>query len=203
MIFERKDTMKLIQFILVALATTLFSNHVIAGVYKCTDTGGNTTYQASPCAKENKAVEIDIKTGGATEVTDKDEQKEVNIELEKQKQKEEENKKALEAKRKKDTEEQSALNQQMVKDNPIQYSAFSIPPYIIDKLSKLIKPYKARLPEIEKYRRLAAQKALATGECFRVESDELSIKSKLENLIFSIDCSSAKTFIYSETELLE
>jgi hypothetical protein len=192
--------MKLIQFT-VMLATALFSNTLLAGVYKCTDAEGNTSYQSSPCAKENKAVEINIQTGGSTDLSDKDQQKTKDLELEKQQKKELENKLALEAKLKKDTAEQSALNQQLIKNNPIQYTAFAIPPYIIGKLPELVKPYESRLPEIEKNRRLAAQKALATGECIRVESDELSAKSKPDNIVISIDCSSAKTFYYSEAEL--
>ena len=203
MVFYRKDTMKSLQFILVVFTTTLYSNFAIAGVFKCTDASGNTSYQASSCAKKNKSVVINIRTGVSTDLPNKDKQKAISVELEKQQKKGEENQKALEAKRKKDSEEQSAINQQLIKDNPIQYSAFAIPPYIIDKLPELVKPHKNRLPEIEKFRRLAAKKALANGECFRVESDELSIKSKPENLFFSIDCSSAKTFIFSEAELSE
>jgi hypothetical protein len=70
-------------------------------------------------------------------------------------------------------------------------------------MSAVVKHYETRLPEIEKFRRLAAKKALATGECVRVESDELSAKSSSEQLVFSVDCSSAKTFYFNEKELAE
>jgi len=36
-----------------------------------------------------------------------------------------------------------------------------------------------------------------------VEVDELSNKSKPTLLVFSVDCSSAKTFYFNETELLK
>ena len=42
--------------------------------------------------------------------------------------------------------------------------------------------YESRLPEIERFRRQAAQKALETGKCQRVEADELNSKSKVGSL---------------------
>ena len=199
--------MKLIQPIIAILATTLFSGSVIAGVYKCTDAQGNTSYQSSPCAEEKIAAEIDLKTGGHTDLTAKEklQQEEKELDLELQKQQEVEKKKQLDliAKRKKDAAEQSAINQQLIKDNHIQFSAFAIPPYKFDKLPALVKQFETRLPEIEKFRRLAAHKALATGECIRVEVDELSIKSQIGQLVISVDCSSGKNFHFNESELVD
>lgn len=193
--------MKLLQLIAIISITTLFSNNILAGVFKCTDSGGATSYQSSPCAKEKKAVKIDIQTGGATEIPDKEKQKGIALELIEQQKQQKQQQLELEVKRKKDTEEQSALNQQLIKNNPIQYSAFSIPPYDIDNLAENIKPFIKRLPEVEKFRRIAAQTALATGKCIRVEADELNIKSKPDKMVFSVDCSSTKTFSYTEEEL--
>ena len=199
--------MKLIQSVIVILAISLFSGSLLAGVYKCTDAQGNTTYQSAPCTEEKLAAEIDLKTGGQTDLTAKErqQQKEDELGLELKNQQEQEKQKQLEliAKRKNDTAKQSTLNQQLIKNNPLQFSAFAIPPYDFDKLPPLVKQLEARLPEIEKLRRLAAQKALATGECTRVESDELSIKSKAEQLVILVGCSSAKTFLFNETELLD
>lgn len=195
--------MKLSPSIVAILVTIFFSSNIIAGVYKCTDAEGYTAYQSAPCAEEKDAVKINIKTGRSTDISGKGKQKTVDLELERQQKKALADKVALDAKRKKDTEEQSALNQQLIKNNPIQYTAFAIPPYISGKLPLLIKPYEQRLPEIEKFRRLAAQKALASGECIRVESDELSVKTKADNIVISIDCSSAKTFYYDEKELIK
>jgi len=197
--------MKLVYSMSGLLVMALFSSHSFASVYKCTDKNGKTAYQSSPCAEEKTALKIDMKTGGSTNLTvrlkQQQEQQTKDIELKKQQEAEHQQQLAKEAKRIKDSIEQSAINQQLIKDNPIQYSAFAIPPYQHDKLSSLIKSFEARLPEIEKFRRLAAQKALATGNCKRVESDELSIKSQINQLVFSIDCSTAKNFQFNETEL--
>jgi hypothetical protein len=199
--------MKLVPSMVSLLMLALLSGSALAGVYKCTDSQGKTAYQASPCADEKTALEIDLKTGGATDLDARVKQQEQEKQLKKKKELElkieQEKLKAKEAKRIKDAAEQSAINQQQIKDNPVQYSAFAIPPYQHDKLPALVKKFEARLPEIEKFRRLAAKKALATGECNRVESDELSAASLANQLIFSIDCSTAKNFQYSETELLK
>jgi hypothetical protein len=50
-------------------------------------------------------------------------------------------------------------------------------------------------------RRQAAEKALATGQCERVEAAELNLKSSKAALVFLIDCSSGKHFYYTEQEL--
>ncbi len=195
--------MKLVQSIVVMLITTFFSGTSFSGVYKCTDDQGNTAYQSSPCALENKALEIDIKTGGQTDISLQLKQKEQQLEELKQQEVEQKKKDELEAQRKKDLAEQSEINQQLIKNNPIQFTAFAIPPYTPGKLPELVKKYELRLPEIEKFRRLSAQKALSTGECKRVEAANLSVKSKPEQLVFSINCSTAKTFYFNEAELVK
>ena len=182
-----------------------FSSHSQAGVYKCIDGGGKTSYQAKPCADEKTSIEVNVKTGGLTDLGAKLEKQEKEGELKKQQvveqQEEAEEKIAKDERRKKDAIEQSAINQQLVKDNPVQFSAFAIPPYRYGKLPSLVQSLETRLPEIERFRRVAAQKALETGQCGRVESDELSIKSKIDRLVFSVDCSSAKNFQFNESEL--
>jgi hypothetical protein len=193
--------MKTVQSLVVILATSLFSSTSFSGVFKCTDNQGNTAYQSSPCAQEKNALEIDIKTGGQTDLSLQLKQKKQEQEAQKQQKAELQKKIEQEAQRKKDLAEQSKINQQLIKNNPIQFTAFAIPPYTPDNLPELVKLHELRLPEIEKFRRIAAQKALSTGECTRVEAAELSVKSKPEKLVFSINCSSAKTFFFNETEL--
>lgn len=193
--------MKLLYSSLSFVAITLFSSHSLASVYKCTDDQGKTTYQSSPCAEEKKAIKIDISTGQSIDLAAKRRQQHEDIELKKQQEIEKQKNRAQELKRQQDSAEQSALNQQLIKDNPVQYTAFAIPPYSHDKLPSLVQPFAARLPEIERFRRLAAQKALNTGECERVESDQLSTQSRRGQLVFSIDCSTAKNFQFSEKEL--
>ncbi|MCK5661873.1 MAG: DUF4124 domain-containing protein [Thiotrichaceae bacterium] len=193
--------MKSVQPLVAILATTLFSGSILAGAYKCTDEEGNISYQSAPCAKENTAAEINMKTGGLTDLSIEQKKNELAQEIQNQQAAEQLKIQEQIAKRKYEAMTQSALNQQLIKDHPQQFSAFAIPPYISDKLPTLVKQYESRLPEIEKFRRLAAQKALASGECLRVESDQLSSKSTTKQLVFSIDCSSAKSFHFNETEL--
>jgi len=195
--------MKLVKFIVVMASWLMLSSTTIAGVYKCKDAAGNTTYQPSPCAEENEAHQLDLRTGGHTDLAIEQKKRQADLELNEQQQEEKQRLIEAETKRKADTIEQSALNQQVIKENSKQYSAYAIPPYIPGKLPALVEQYKNRLPEIEKFRRLAAQKALATGECNRVEVDELSIKSKSNLLVISVDCSTGKTFYFTETELVE
>ncbi|NOR71675.1 MAG: DUF4124 domain-containing protein [Methylomarinum sp.] len=193
--------MKLVQPLVVILATTLFSGSILAGAYKCTDEEGNTSYQSSPCAIEKTGAKINMKTGGLTDLSIEQKKNELEQEIQNQLAAEQLKLQEQAAKLKQQALMESALNQQLVKDHPRQFSAFAIPPYRSDKLPALVKLHKSRLPEIEKFRRLAAQKALASGECLRVESDQLSSKSTTKQLVISIDCSSAKTFHFNETEL--
>jgi hypothetical protein len=200
---KKRDSMKLIQSVVFMVSTTLFTTSVSAGIYKCSDDQGNTSYQAKPCADEKKAIEIDVKTGSSTDLSIQKKKKEKELELKKRQEIDRQKLIELEARRKSDAKEQSYLNQQLVKNNPIQYSAFSIPPYRADRLPDVVRLYEARLPEIEKLRRFAAKKALATGECERVEASHLSVKSAADQLVFSVDCSSANTFFFNEQKLLK
>lgn len=193
--------------IITMLTVSLFSSGTFAGVYKCSDGEGNTSYQSTPCAKEKKTVRIDIKTGKKIDISalevEKEAEKAEKSAWDKQQEIEQQRLVDLEIKRINDTVAQSRLNQQLIKNNPIQFSAYAVPPYEADNLPKLVKQFEARLPEIEKFRRLAALKALATKNCNRVEADNLSIKSRFNHLVFSVDCSTAKTFYFNETELLQ
>ncbi len=195
--------MKLIQAFAIILSTIFFTVNSFAGVFKCTDASGKTAYQSDPCTRANKAIEMDIKTGKQTDVADREKEKLLEADLIKQQEVIEKQLVEMKKKRIKDAADQSAQNQQLIKNNPVQYSAFAIPPYLSGKLSDLVKQYEDRLPEIEKFRRLAAIKALATGECKRVESDVLSEQSTSDLLVFAVDCSSARRFHFNETVLVE
>jgi len=197
------SSMKLVRSIVGFVALVSLSGHVVAGVYKCTDADGKTAYQSAPCAEAASALKIDVKTGGSTDLAAQLKRQEQEVELKKLQEIEHQKQLLREASRIKKATEQSGINQQLIKDNPIQFTAFAIPPYRHDRLSALVQPFAARLPEIEQFRRLAAQKALATGECKRVESGQLSIQSQMKQLVFTIDCSSAKTFQFNEAELIK
>ncbi len=193
--------MKVSLFIL----ASFFSANSIAGVFKCTDSTGNTSYQAKPCEKQKQAFEMNIKTGSKIDLTQQQNRQKLNEEQKQQQKQQQERQRQLLAQkieqRKKATLAESAITQALIKNSPKQYSAFAIPPYTPDKLPPLVKQFEPRLPEIEKFRRLAALKALNSGHCQRVEADELNIKSQKQQLVFLVDCSSGKSFYFNESEL--
>jgi hypothetical protein len=186
---------------------SLFFAYASAGINKCTDTNGNTEYRSSPCETGHGNVRINIKTGGYTNLDDKDGQqslaeKEQQAALEKQKLEQEQLLKK-QANINREAINESAKNQLLIKNNPDKFSPYAIPPYILEKLPDLVKPYQARLPEIERLRRQAAEKALASNQCIRVESVELHSISTKDALMFSINCSSGKSFYFKEQELMK
>ena len=192
------------RIILLALCLPI---HSWAGVYKCIDATGQSHYQSSPCTNETQATQINTKTGSQVDLNALENQKVLADEQKKQleAQQKADEKARVEAieQRKKLTQEQNALTTAMIKQNPMQFSAYAIPPYDPDDLPKLIKPFEDRLPDIEKFRRLAAQKALATGQCQRVEADELNAKSTKQQLVILINCSSGKSYYYNDSDLIE
>jgi hypothetical protein len=178
---------------------SLFSVSAFAGVYKCTDVNGKTNYQSKPCALEHKTAQINIKTG----ITTEPDQEKKDLEQQKQDEKlEQEQALKKQTQLKQDAMDESAKNQFLIKNNPEKFSAFSIPPYVPDQLPDLIKNFQPRLPDIERFRRQAAEKALASGRCTRVEASELHNKSTKKTLVFSVDCSSGKNYQFTEQELV-
>jgi Domain of unknown function (DUF4124) len=183
----------------------LASMPLSAGVYKCTDASGKKIYRSVPCVEGQKKIELNVKTGGSTDLNAKESeqalsQQEQEAKAAQKKQDEEQAQQKL-AQLKQNSADESAKNQFLVKNNPQKYSAFAIPPYKYDDLTPLVKAYQSRLPDIERMRRQAAEKVHATGQCGRVESVELSEKSTTEGLVILVDCSSAKKFYLSEQEL--
>ncbi|MCQ8103452.1 DUF4124 domain-containing protein [Methylomonas sp. SURF-2] len=178
-----------------------------AGVYKCTDADGRTDYQSSPCTENHKAVQINTRTGSKVDLNELENRQaqtnEQQKQLEMQKQAEEQARLDAIAARKQAAKAESELTLALIKSNPMQFSAFAIPPYDPDNLPAGVRPFEARLPDIEKFRRLAAQKALATGQCQRVEADELNAKSTHEQLVFLVNCSSGAAYYFNEAELKE
>jgi hypothetical protein len=186
---------------------SLFSACAAAGIYKCSDVNGKTEYRSNPCETGRSNVEINVKTGASTNLDDKNKQqtlaqKEQQAALEKQKLEQEQILKK-QANTNREAINESAKNQFLIKNNPDKYSAYAIPPYVPEKLTDLVKTYQDRLPEIERLRRQAAEKALASGQCIRVESAELDSKSTKDALMFLINCSSGKSFYFKEQELIK
>lgn len=183
----------------------LFSIPLSAGVYKCTDANGKKIYRAVPCAEGQSNLELNVKTGSSTDLIAKEQQQVVSQQeqeiKEAQKKQEEEEKLQKLAQLKQSALDETAKNQFLIKNNPDKFSAFAIPPYKYDDLTPFVKTFQYRLPDIERLRRQAAEKSLATGECGRVESVELSEKSTKDDLVILVDCSTAKKFYLSEKEL--
>jgi len=183
----------------------LFAAHATAGIYKCTDAGGNTKYLSKPCSQGDKNIAINLKTGATTDLNEKQSQEELKQKEEQEKtdqeKLEEQAQRQKEEKLISDANQESAKNQFLIKNNPQTYSAYAIPPYIHNQLPALVKTYQDRLPDIERMRRQAAEKALKSGQCARVESSELNIKSNKQGLVFLIDCSTGKHFYFTEQEL--
>ena len=194
------------RFILLILAC-FFSSYVVAGIYKCTGEKGETQYRSSPCQTGQSNVEINIKTGSATNLDEKIKQqalaqKDQQAALEKQAlEKELLLRKQADAERA--ARDESEKNQLLIKNNPDKFSAYAIPPYVPEKLPALVQTFQARLADIERFRRLAAEKALASGQCGRVESVELHTKSTKDALLFFVNCSSGQAFYFQEQELTE
>ena len=193
------------RFALIILGCLLSSyGYANKNVYKCIDTSGKKNYQSSPCAAGISNTTLNIDTGSSTDLDE--EQKKQKLAQEKDKAKIEEqelSKKQLSEKREainKEAIAESSATQKLIKENPKQYSPFAIPPYQPDKLSDLVKKYQDRLPDIERFRRAAAQKALATDQCERVEGAELDVKSTEILLSFLINCSTGKAFYYTEQD---
>lgn len=194
------------RFTLIVLGCFI-SFHVCATnkVYKCVDATGKKEYQSRPCEEGLIKSTINISTGSSTNLDEEQKQKELK--------EKEEQAKLLQEKRivqeqlekrariNKEAIAESENNQALIKSNPKQYSAFAIPPYAPNNLSDLVTKFQDRLAEIERLRRAAAQKALATNQCERIESVELSDKSTKDVLSFLINCSTGKSFIFTEQEL--
>jgi hypothetical protein len=180
---------------------SLFSTCTLAGIYKCTDANGKTDYQSKPCDSEQKAIEINLKTGGSTDLQEKEKERQALEQKAQDEKLEQEQIAKKQAQLKRDAMSESAKNQFLIKNNPDKFSAFSIPPYDPDQLPVLVKNFQSRLPDIERLRGKAAAKALASGKCTRVESSELHSESSKKALVFSVDCSSGKNFQFTEQEL--
>ena len=186
---------------------SLFSVCASAGIYKCTDVNGNTEYRSTSCHTGHDNVELNVKTGTSTSLDDKNNQqtfaqKENQAALEKQKLEQDQLLKK-QANTNREAINESAKNQFLIKNNPDKFSAYAIPPYVPEKLPDLVKTYQDRLPEIERLRRQAAEKALASDQCVRVESVELNSKSTKDTLMFLINCSNGMSFYFKEQELMK
>lgn len=183
----------------------LFSAIANAGVYKCTDSFGKTVYRASPCAPGQGNIQINLQTGSSTDLNEEQMQAAKKEQEQQAQQDREITEKQLQeqklAKLKQEAKDEAAKSQFLIKSKPKGYSPFAIPPYDPDDLPSVVMTYKNKLPEIERLRRVAAEKALASNQCGRVESAELNIKSTREALVFLIDCSSAQKFYFTEQEL--
>lgn len=178
-----------------------FTSAVQAGVYKCVNDSGKTVYKSTPCLEGQSKEELNLKTGVKVDLLEKEQE-----EKQQQQHQQEETKQnqldqnKLEQIRQKAADE-NAKSQFLIKNHPEQFSSFAIPPYKFDNLSNFAGNLTEKLPEIERLRRAAAEKALATGQCQRVEASELSEKTSDNEIFIRVNCSSEKTFEYSSQQL--
>ncbi|MFI3219482.1 MAG: DUF4124 domain-containing protein [Methylococcales bacterium] len=193
------------RFTLIILGCFISSYVFANNIYKCVDASGKKDYQYSPCGAGIANSTLNIKTGGATDL-EKEKQQQESKQQEEQakldeqkltKQQQMENQAAID----KLAIAESESNQALIKANPKKYSPFAIPPYVPNKLPVLVKNFQERLADIEHLRRAAAENALASGECERVEASELDGKSTKILLSFLVNCSSGKAFYLTEKEL--
>lgn len=181
----------------------LFSAHSAAGVYKCTGADGKTAYQSTACVTGQGIIELNVKTGSSTDLDEQQKQQQEQLKKLDQDKLEQEKLKQKEAQLKQAAADESAKNQFLIKTNPDKFSAYAIPPYLPGQLPDTVKNHPHRLPDIERFRRQAAEQALATGECRRVEASELNARSTQNALVFLINCSSGKSFYFTEQELAQ
>jgi len=178
-----------------------FSAYTHAGVYKCIDNNDRITYQNQPCAEQALASEIDLTSGA--KISLEEERRRIQHAREKLAQEKIAQQQLAEkqARLLQESIEETRINQQLIKSHPKQYSAFAIPPYTQGERPAMVENFKSRLPEIERFRRKAAQHILAGGKCGRVEASELNSRSSKDNLVFLVDCSSGLQSYVEEGQL--
>ena len=75
-------------------------------------------------------------------------------------------------------------------------------PYTPDQYPKLFATFGSRIRDVERLRKVAAEKAAASPSCDRVEAAELSSeRSSPSDLNYFVDCANGTRFRFSETEL--
>lgn len=193
---------------LIIIMGYLLSSYAYANknIYKCVEPPtGKKSYQSGTCAEGQINNTLNIETGDSIDLDELQKQQNTIQQKEQSKQEEQKlSKQQLIEKQEainKEAIAESAATQILIKSDPKQFSAFAIPPYVPNNLTELVKPHQERLPDIERLRRVAAQKALATNLCNRVEASELDVKSTKILLSFLINCSSGKAFYYTEQDL--
>ncbi|GAA6153888.1 hypothetical protein NBRC116587_33100 [Pseudoteredinibacter isoporae] len=78
----------------------------------------------------------------------------------------------------------------------------AIIPTSADQYPKTVRLYPSRVKEIDKFRKLAAMKAVDSGKCDIAILSELSLtKSTRQRLSFFVDCTNGARFRYWENEL--
>lgn len=78
---------------------------------------------------------------------------------------------------------------------------YVLTPYTRDSWPKTFEKYGDRMPELEKYRRLAAEATARNPECDKVISSDISDEGSYASMQFFVDCENMKRFRFSEAEL--
>jgi hypothetical protein len=94
----------------------------------------------------------------------------------------------------------SSTNQNQDKYND-RIDPSGLSPYTTKGYPKTVEKYKARLNEVEYFRRRTAEMVLDSGKCKFIEYVELSTKSALNNLKFFADCRNGQRVYLNEIEI--
>ena len=77
----------------------------------------------------------------------------------------------------------------------------ALQPYDRKNYPRIFSRYGKRIRDVEKFRKLAAKKALESGKCDFVEVAELSDKSPLNNLTYFVDCRNRERIYITENQI--
>lgn len=80
---------------------------------------------------------------------------------------------------------------------------YAITPYTPSGYPKTFAKYGNRMPELESFRRKAAEKAASNETCDRVELAEISDQGTYSNMQFFVDCANETRFRFSESDLMD
>ena len=84
---------------------------------------------------------------------------------------------------------------------PPKIDEYVLTPYTRASWPKTFDKYGDRMPQLERFRRLAAEAAARNSECDKVIASEISDQGTYSSMQFFVDCENMKRFRFSESEL--
>lgn len=80
---------------------------------------------------------------------------------------------------------------------------YVLSPYTEESYPKTFAKYGNRMPELERFRKLAAEIAATNPECDKVIASEVSDRGTYSDMQFFVDCENMKRYRFSESELAQ